>query len=99
TRCYRDWSSDVCSSDLTNQAYLSITLHWIDKQWCMQHILLDIIPIHENHTGLALAEKFLSTLKDYNIEHKILAVTMDNAANMVRSEERRVGKEGERRES
>lgn len=67
----------------TNQAYLSITLHWIDEQWCMQQILLDIIPIHENHTGLALAKNFLNTLKDYNIADKILAVTTDNAANMV----------------
>ena len=67
----------------TNQAYLSVTLHWIDKDWNMQHILLDIIPIHENHTGLALAKNFLTTLKEYGIESKILAVTSDNAANMI----------------
>jgi len=49
----------------------------------MQHILLDIIPIHENHTGLVLAKNFLTTLKEYGIESKILAVTSDNAANMI----------------
>jgi hypothetical protein len=70
-------------SSCTNQAYLSMTLHWIDEQWCMKKILLDIIPIHENHTGLALANNFLNTLKDYNIGSKILAVTTDNAGNMV----------------
>ncbi len=67
----------------TNQAYLSVTLHWIDKEWCMKHILIDLIPIHENHTGLVLAENILNTLKDYNIGNKILAVTTDNAANMI----------------
>jgi hypothetical protein len=67
----------------TNQAYLSITLHWIDKQWCMQHILLDLIPIHENHKGLVFAENLFNIIKEYNIGQKILAVTTDNAANMI----------------
>jgi len=67
----------------TNQAYISITLHWIDKNWDMKHILLDFIPICERHTGIVFAENIFNTLKEYNIEKKILAVTTDNAANMI----------------
>jgi len=66
-----------------NQGYISITLHWIDKEWKMKNILLDLIPIHESHTGLAFAENIFETLVKYNLGNKILAVTTDNAANMI----------------
>ena len=49
----------------------------------MKHILLDFIPICERHTGIVFAENIFNTLKEYNIEKKILAVTTDNAANMI----------------
>ena len=66
-----------------NQGYLSITLHWIDKEWNMKNILLDLIPIHENHTGLAFAESIFNILEEFNLGNKILAATTDNAANMI----------------
>ena len=49
----------------------------------MKNILLDLIPIHENHTGLAFAESIFNILEEFNLENKILAATIDNAANMI----------------
>ncbi len=49
----------------------------------MKNILLDLIPIHENHTGLAFAENIFETLVKYNFRNKILAVITDNATNMI----------------
>ena len=66
-----------------NQGYLSVTLHWIDQEWNMKSILLDLIPIHESHTGLIFAENVFNTLETYHLGNKILAVTTDNAANMI----------------
>ena len=31
----------------TNQAYLAVTIHWINEDWRLCHILLDIIPFEE----------------------------------------------------
>jgi len=70
-------------SSCTNLSYLSVTLHWIDNNWKMQRILLDIIPLHERHTGKNLAAAFLETIEYYDIGSRILTVTTDNASNMV----------------
>ncbi|CAG8475158.1 15601_t:CDS:2, partial [Cetraspora pellucida] len=56
-------------SSCTNQAFLSVTLHWIDDQWQMQRILLDFIPLHERHTDdeKARASMCLKTWYDSEI--------------------------------
>ncbi|CAG8525737.1 562_t:CDS:2 [Gigaspora rosea] len=50
-------------SACTNQAYLSITLHWINDNWCMQRILLDLIPLYERHTGVFIAENIIEQIE------------------------------------
>jgi hypothetical protein len=66
----------------TNQAYMSITLHWIDNEWKMHRILLDLIPLHERHTGTILANTIYTTINYFGLGEKIIAVTTDNASNM-----------------
>ncbi|CAG8457507.1 600_t:CDS:2 [Acaulospora morrowiae] len=66
----------------TNQAYMSITLHWIDDNWQMHRILLDLIPLHERHTGTNLANIIDTIISDFNLGKKIMAITTDNAYNM-----------------
>ena len=66
----------------TNQAYFSVTLHWIDDNWCLQRILLDLIPLHERHTGIFLAENIWQQIEYFGLGTKILSITADNAANM-----------------
>jgi hypothetical protein len=38
-------------SSCTNLGYLAIMLHWINENWSSSKILLDIVPLHERHTG------------------------------------------------
>ena len=66
----------------TNFGYLAITLHWINDDRNMSQILLDMVPLHERHTGKYIAEKILETVAYYNIGTRILSVTTDNASNM-----------------
>ncbi|EXX56929.1 hypothetical protein RirG_211800 [Rhizophagus irregularis DAOM 197198w] len=66
----------------TNLGYLAITLHWINENWTMTRVLLDMVPLHERHTGSYITEKVLETITYYNIGARILSVTTDNAANM-----------------
>src|SRR5207245_3264949 len=77
TRCYRDWSSDVCSSDLEFLAELSSRSRTLTKvpvyQWALPE---DLQPMRECVLGL------LNGMIDV-----VLFMTA------VRSEERRVGKE------
>ncbi|CAB4444399.1 unnamed protein product [Rhizophagus irregularis] len=66
----------------TNQAYMSVTLHWIDDEWKMNCILLDLVPLHERHTGATLANTMYTIINDFGLGEKIIAITTDNASNM-----------------
>src|SRR5438034_464610 len=61
---------------------MSITLHWIDNEWKMHCILLNLIPFHERHTGITLANTVYTTINDFGLGEKIIAIITDNASNM-----------------
>ncbi|CAG8465808.1 22481_t:CDS:2 [Gigaspora rosea] len=42
-----------------NLRYLAITLHWINEDWKIEKVLLDMVPLHKRHTEKYIAEKFL----------------------------------------
>ncbi|CAG8757276.1 10952_t:CDS:2, partial [Dentiscutata erythropus] len=66
----------------TNLGFLAITLHWINEHWAMKHILLDMISLHEQHTGSYISKKVLEMISFYGIGSRIISVTTDNAPNM-----------------
>ncbi|CAB4377208.1 unnamed protein product [Rhizophagus irregularis] len=66
----------------TNQAYMSVTLHWIDDEWKMYCILLDLVSLYERHTGVTLANTMYTIINDFGLGEKIIAITTDNASNM-----------------
>src|SRR6266540_4268540 len=48
----------------------------------MHCILLDLIPLHERHTGVILANTIYTTINEFGLGEKIIAITTDNASNM-----------------
>src|SRR5690606_40368926 len=88
TRFSRDWSSDVCSSDLQILAKYSqhfVDLNLFNNEPTMPHIpggVEDFIPVQ------------LEALGHMGNKEQLLALPYDNPT---RSEERRVGKEGRSR--
>src|SRR5207245_6124001 len=92
TRCYRDWSSDVCSSDLLVQDQLLPGLERLGlDRWVEVH--LDLPTLREDVDGRVL------------VGGEVDAVRRGRRAELVhlflergRSEERRVGKVCRRRE-
>ena len=59
-----------------------MTLHWIDDDWCLQHILLDLIPLHERHTGVSLTKNIMEQIEHFSLGTQVLSLTADNASNM-----------------
>src|SRR5688500_19589679 len=78
TRLQGDWSSDVCSSDLEEAA---------PPRRLLAHDLL-----HEADTSRVLACEHVSQLFDTHLA-ALLGVEREPARALLRSEERRVGKE------
>src|SRR5207245_8086638 len=86
TRCYRDWSSDVCSSDLDSAA--SERSHSQGRRACppIHQIELMTILVHQAAAGTAvILNPVLRLLLEWPAKFP--------APNHCRSEERRVGKE------
>src|SRR5690606_39815901 len=91
TRFSRDWSSDVCSSDLSS--VLNIMAITVDHQTCLPPLNLassGITMTTANFTWTAV-----SGATSYEYAVTTTATPPDSGAGItMRSEERRVGKEG-----
>jgi len=60
-----------CWTSPSSKSFMSITAHFIDDDWKLQHFLLDFIEINESHTGQNLKNAFLSGLENFGIEDKV----------------------------
>ncbi|KAL5581789.1 hypothetical protein UlMin_014231 [Ulmus minor] len=83
-------TSDLWSS-LISDGYMSLTAHFIDKNWKLQKRVLNFSYLPPPHTGIALSDAISSLLIEWDIQGKIFGITLDNAsANDVLVEELRV---------
>jgi len=64
-------------------AFLGITVHWIDDDFNLHNTLFDFIKMDGSHTGVNLAKYFVESVKSMGCEHKIMAITTDNASNNI----------------
>ncbi|XP_042426180.1 zinc finger BED domain-containing protein RICESLEEPER 2-like [Zingiber officinale] len=72
-------TSDAWTSIATD-GYLSLTAHYVNKNWLLQKRILNFSYIPPPHTGVALAEKIYSLACDWGIEKKLFSITLDNAS-------------------
>jgi hypothetical protein len=63
-----------CWTSPSFKSFLAITAHFINKEWKLQHILLDFIEMFDSHTGQNLKETFVSGLENFLIENKVRLV-------------------------
>ena len=76
-------TTDIWTSDVSKDCYLGITMHYINNDWKLKNLLLDIIPINGSHTAELITNNLLQIFEEFNINHKILALTTDNGSNMI----------------
>ena len=69
-----------CWTTCTNIGYISLTAHYVDKDWKLKSKILSFTHMQPPHTGHDLALKVLEFLKDWGIERKIFSITLDNAS-------------------
>ncbi|CAB4438711.1 unnamed protein product [Rhizophagus irregularis] len=76
-------TADMWTSKFTNDAFLGLTIHYIDQKWKLQNFLLDIISFTKWHTGINIAISINNVLNDFNLQEKTLALTTDNESAMI----------------
>ena len=67
----------------TQQLYIAVTAHWVNPDWKMNCILLDLIPFNETHTAINQSDTIIEILKKIDFGQKLLGIMTDNAANMI----------------
>lgn len=71
------------TSTINREAFLGLTIHYVDSNWKLQNFLLDIIPFTVSHSGANMAREIMRTLEEFNISNKIVALTTDNESAMI----------------
>ena len=75
-------TSDIWTSR-AKDAYISLTGHFINKDWRRVSILLGVREFNDRHTGVNISQIMKQMMAEWDIEFKILACTRDNGSNMV----------------
>ncbi len=76
-------TTDIWTCSITSQSYLGITIHFITNLWEMKKCLIDIIPLQGSHNSSQIINQILLTLKEFNINDRVISLTTDNGSNMV----------------
>jgi hypothetical protein len=70
-----------CWTSPFQQAFMAITVYYIDKEWNYRELLLGFEPLHGAHTGANLNDVLVRLLSERQLLHRIFSVTTDNATN------------------
>ena len=82
---YISVTSDMWTN-LANDAYISLTTHYISKEWKMESVCLGTIPVSERHTGDNIALWIEEILEKWGIStEKVVSFVHDNGSNFVRA--------------
>jgi hypothetical protein len=81
----RDVESISLTTDLwtsnQNVQYMSLVAHYIDVNWELQCRVLNFVELDSPHTGVVIAQAIFECLVEWNIEDKVITITLDNASN------------------
>lgn len=69
-----------CWTSPNHRAFMAITIHF-EFRGQMLEFLLDFIELPVSHTGKNMARYLTAVLHRYEVQHKILAIAVDNAEN------------------
>ncbi|KAJ5268071.1 hypothetical protein N7524_006111 [Penicillium chrysogenum] len=70
-----------CWTSPFQQAFMAITVYFIDKDWNYREMLLGFEPLHGPHTGNNLSDVLHRLLEERKLLDRIFSVTTDNATN------------------
>ncbi|KAL6838606.1 hypothetical protein ACP4OV_031563 [Aristida adscensionis] len=71
-------TADLWTSN-QNLGYLCVTCHYIDLEWRIYKRIIKFALVETPHDGRNMFNAMLRTLQDWNLEHKVFSITLDNA--------------------
>lgn len=71
-----------CWTSVNNESFMGVTIHFLDKDFKMQTMLLECAVFDISHTSINLSEKLKEITDEWGIEKKIMLAVSDNASNI-----------------
>ena len=82
----KDASSVALTTDVWTstsvEAYMAMLAHYITRDWKAVCCILETKYFPGSHTGIAISDRLLETVKEFNIENKVSAIVHDQASNV-----------------
>ena len=80
------FTTDIWSTDVCNNAMISLTAHWITETFTRKSAVLHVQSFPESHTGTNICAMFTVMFERWQIEREnVHIIVHDNAANMVKA--------------
>ncbi|GJV66743.1 zinc finger BED domain-containing protein RICESLEEPER 2-like protein [Tanacetum coccineum] len=73
-------TTDLWKSKHQNTEYMVITGHFVDTNWKLQKRVLSFVDIPPPRHGIEIADTLLKYLREWEIEDKIMTISVDNAS-------------------
>ncbi|GKB95839.1 zinc finger BED domain-containing protein RICESLEEPER 2-like protein [Tanacetum coccineum] len=73
-------TTDLWKSKHQNTEYMVITGHFVDTNWKLQKRVLSFVDIPPPRHGIEIADTLLKCLREWEIEDKIMTISVDNAS-------------------
>jgi hypothetical protein len=67
-------TTDIWSS-IKNEAFIGVTIHFINNEWKLKHFTLEVLRITGSHTGNAIYEILNKLLEDFDLKQKVISIT------------------------
>ena len=72
------WKSSTC------ERYITLTIYYIDGEWCLKSNCLDTVALFADHTGDNIAKGVTDILANWELEtQNLVAATTDSGANVI----------------
>ncbi|KAL5552570.1 hypothetical protein UlMin_039971 [Ulmus minor] len=73
-------TTDMWTASNQKRGYMAITAHFIDESWVLQDRIIRFMYMPSPHDAENLGDALMECLLDWNIERKLLTLTLDNCS-------------------
>jgi len=76
-------TTDIWISEISKNYYLEIIMHYINNNWKLKNLLLDLISINDFYIAESITSKLLQILEEFSINNNIFVLTINNKNNII----------------
>ncbi len=65
-------TTDIWISEILRDYYFRVIMHYINNNWELKNLLLNLISINDSYTAESITSKLLQILEEFSINNNIL---------------------------